>query len=190
MTTPGILAHYNPNSENKVSADASSHGLGAVLLQKVDGQWHPIAYAYRSMMDTESQYVQIEKEALPATWACKTFSSYVQGKTITLETDHKPLVLLLSHKHLDSLPPQVLRFCLRLMRFDYVILHVPGKCLHSTNTLSRAPLKSTAYHNDQEQAEDIKFHVRAVVTAIPASSACVETYCLAQAEDTVCSTLI
>ena len=47
------------------------------------------------MTCTESRYRQIEKEALAATWACEKFATYIQGKTVTLETDHKPLVPLL-----------------------------------------------------------------------------------------------
>ena len=52
-------------------------GLGAVLLQKVQGQWHPVAYASHSMTCTESRYEQIEKEALAATWVCEKFATYV-----------------------------------------------------------------------------------------------------------------
>ena len=44
LTNPNILALYDPTAETTVSADASSHGLGAVLLQKVHNNWHPIAY--------------------------------------------------------------------------------------------------------------------------------------------------
>ena len=47
------------------------------------------------MTCTESRYAQIEKEALAVTWACEKFATYIQGKTITLETDHEPLVPLL-----------------------------------------------------------------------------------------------
>lgn len=49
--------------------------------------------------------------------------------------DHKPLVLLLSSKHLNDLPPRVLRFRLRMAKFDYTIFHVPGKLLYVADTL-------------------------------------------------------
>ena len=49
LTTPNILTLYDPNADTIVSADASSHGVGAVLLQKVQGQWHPVAYTSHSM---------------------------------------------------------------------------------------------------------------------------------------------
>ena len=126
LTTPKILTFYSQAAPTKISADASSYGLGAVLLQLSDSTWHPVAYASRSMTDTEAHYAQIEKEALALTWACEKFSCYILGKHIILETDHKPLVPILSYKHLDNLPPRVLRFRLRLMRFDYDVVHVPG----------------------------------------------------------------
>ena len=74
-------------------------------------QWH--AYASRS----------IEKEALATVWACDKFASYmyIVGLKFHIETDHKPLVPLLGSKHLDTLPPRILQFWLRLARFDYTI---------------------------------------------------------------------
>ena len=62
-------------------------------------------YASRSLTETERRYAQIEKEALAKTWACEKFSQYILAKQILIETDHKPLVPLLSSKHLDDLPP-------------------------------------------------------------------------------------
>ena len=88
LTRPTVLELYNPQKKVKVSADASSHGLGAVLLQEAGDKWKPIAYASRSMTDTEKRYAQIEKEALSLTWACDKFQDYVLGRKFHIETDH------------------------------------------------------------------------------------------------------
>ena len=111
-----------------------------VLLQEVDSKWQPVAYASRTMSDTERQYAQIEKEALSLTWAVENFLMYLLGRTFQMETDHKPLVPLLSSKNLDALPSRVLRFRLRLMRYNFTIMYMPGKHLCIPDTLSRAPL--------------------------------------------------
>ena len=109
------LTLYNPTANIKLSADASSYGLGAVLLQETNNEWQPVAYGSRTMTETERRYTQIEKEALSLTWAAEKFSMYLLGRSFHMETDHKPLVPLLSTKSLDTLPPRVLRFRLRLM---------------------------------------------------------------------------
>ena len=88
--------------------------------------------ASHSLTETERRYTQIEKEALAITWACEKFSEYILGKQIWIETDHKPLVPLITSKHLDDIPPWVLRFLLRLMRFA---LHVPGKYMYTADAL-------------------------------------------------------
>ena len=91
LMKPTVLALYDPAAPTKVSADASSHGLGAVLLQSIDGSWRPVAYASRSMSETKRRYAQIEKEALATTWACEKFANFLIGKHFLVETDHKPL---------------------------------------------------------------------------------------------------
>ena len=135
LTKPTVLALYDPQANTKICAAASAYGLGAVLLQQHSGMhWKAVAYASRSLSNTEWRYSQIEKEALAIAWACEKFASYVLGKAIHLETDYKPLVPLLNRTNLDSLPARVLRFRLRLSRFDYSISHVPGKLLYTADT--------------------------------------------------------
>ena len=56
-STP-TLAHYD--TTRQTSHDASSHELGAVLMQlQDDGEWRPVAYASRAMSPTEQCYAQI-----------------------------------------------------------------------------------------------------------------------------------
>ena len=83
MSAP-VLALYNANRETTLSADASSYGLGAVLFQKQpDGELRPVAYASRAISGVEQPYAQIEKEALPTTWACERCSNSLVGKNST-----------------------------------------------------------------------------------------------------------
>ena len=188
LTKPTILTLYDPLAPMKVCADASSYGLGAVLLQKQNTMWKPVAYASRTLTDTEKRYAQIEKEALASTWACEKFSTYILGTDFTLETDHKPLVPLLGIKCLNDLPPRILRFRLRLARFDYTITHVPGKLLYTADALSRDP--STSGEKDHRLADEAEHIMELNVTNLPASTKTRALYQRAQAEDSTYSLVI
>ena len=122
------------------------------------------------------------------TWASEHFSDYILGKSVEIEFDHKPLVPLLNSKSLHTLPPRVLCFRLRLMRFDCIVHHVAGKSLYTADTLSRAPLPHSK--TDCHSADFIEEHVLAVVSHLPASKDYLQLYKQAQANDPVCSQLI
>ena len=113
LATPTVLRLYDSNAETKISTDASSYRLGAVLLQRNDSadSWKPVAYSSRTLTEPKRHYPHIEKEALATTWVCEKFVDYILGKRIWIETDHKPLVPLFST---DQMPPRVLRLRLRL----------------------------------------------------------------------------
>ena len=51
-----ILALYDPNRDIKINADASSYGIGGVVLQKQDdNEWKPISYISRALTDTDTR---------------------------------------------------------------------------------------------------------------------------------------
>ena len=81
LSRPTTLGLYDINTEIKISADAFSYGIGAVLMQKLNGGWKPIAYAARSLTETEQRYAQIEKEDLATTWACEKFANYLGNQS-------------------------------------------------------------------------------------------------------------
>ncbi|XP_070385024.1 uncharacterized protein [Dermacentor albipictus] len=136
------MAKYHPSNATTVSADASSFGLGAVFLQtQPSGERRPVAFASRSMTDTEKRYSQTEKEALAMTWAIQRFDEFVHGIPFDVESDHLPLVSLLGKMELDMLPPRIQRLRLKTMRYQFRMLHVPGKLLATADTLSRITYK-------------------------------------------------
>lgn len=138
MASDQVLALYDPEKETMVSSDASSFGLGAVLMQKQpSGEMRPVAYASRSMTETERHYAQIEKETLAITWALEHWAEFLIGMRFKVETDQKPLIPLFSTKLIDELPVRIQRFRMRLMRFDFAIAHVPGKLLYTADSLPR-----------------------------------------------------
>ena len=96
------LRYYDRRKPVTVQADASQRGLGACLLQ--DGQ--PIAYASKSLTDTETRYANIERELLAIVFACQRFNTYVLGRPFTVESNHK-LLEMIHQKSLASAPPRL-----------------------------------------------------------------------------------
>ena len=140
-----------------------------MLTQLNKGEWQPVAFASRSMTETECRYAQIEKEALAVTWACEKFRDYILGRNFDIETDHKPLVPLLSSKQLDSLPPRVLRFRLTLMHYSYSITHVPRKLLYTADTLSRA-LTTNSTKDLISLQEEAEVFIHSAIQCLPTTA--------------------
>ena len=186
VSTP-VLAIYDPQLQTQVIADASSYGIGAVMVQKhLEGTWKPVAFISRALSSTEEKYAPIEKEALATTWASERLADYLIGKTFHIETDHKPLVPLLGKKTLDEMPQRIQRLRMRLLRFDFTISHVPGKELTTANALSRAPSKSTS---GVKQKQEIELYVENILLQLPASDKRLEEIAAAQKEDPICRKL-
>ena len=163
VSSDTILAPFDPHRPTQVSADASSYGLGAVLMQQQpSGEWKPISYISRALTTTEQHYAQIEKEALAVTWACERLRDFLTGLQFHIHTDHKPLVPLFTTKGLDELPVRIQRFRLRLMRFSYTVSHIPGKDLTVADTLSRAPTELSNI-SDEEFQEEVEAFVNLVL---------------------------
>ena len=130
-----VLKYFDPSVEAVLQCDASQHGLGACLMQ--NGQ--PVAYASRSLTETECNYVQMEKELLAIVFGVEKFESYLYGRKFKVETDHKPLESILK-KSLLSAPKRLQRMMLRLQNFDFEVEYKKGTLLHLADTLSRAYL--------------------------------------------------
>ena len=71
-----VLALFDPNKETTVNVDASSHSIGAVLMQ--NGK--PVEYAAQSLTPTQCVYAQIEKEMLAIQFGLTHFHQYIYGR--------------------------------------------------------------------------------------------------------------
>ena len=157
LTKAPVLTLYQASLPTRVTADASSYGLGACLEQEHCGGngrkiWKPVYYASRSLTPTEQRFAQIEKEGLALKWACEKFRMYLCGlPRFTLRTDHKPLVVLFGKKPLSELSTRMQRFRLRMTEYAYKIEHVPGKEMRMADTLSRTPLPEALDCTEKEE---------------------------------------
>ena len=113
VTAPPLLKYYEHEKDLVIQYDASEGGLGVALLQ--DGR--PLTYASRALTAAERNYVQIEKELLAIVFSTERFHQYTYGRSVIVESDHKPLESILA-KPLVSAPKRLQRMILRLQRYD------------------------------------------------------------------------
>lgn len=178
------LAHYDYSKNIIVQADACTYGLGGVLIQEDNGR-EVVAYASRTLNDSEKKYSQIEKEALALAFATERFKEYITGINITLETDHQPLVQVLQT---NELTPRLQRIRMRLMRYNYKVVYIPGKQLVLADSLSRNPLSRSESKGD-DLPKEIETYIRFIVNSFPASQNLLGRIRSEQESDYACSKL-
>eukprot|EP00794_Sanderia_malayensis_P001704 gene1704-1898_t len=108
ITSEQVLRHYNPSAPLVLQVDASSIGVGAVILQPDVGTLRPVAYTSRIPANAEKKYSQIKKESLGIVFGVPKFRQYLLGRHFILKTDHKPLITLCGeHNPIPILPDPV-----------------------------------------------------------------------------------
>ncbi|GFN96526.1 retrovirus-related pol polyprotein from transposon 297-like protein [Plakobranchus ocellatus] len=126
------LNYFNTEKATAIEVDSSLVGMGAALIQ----EGRPIAFASKSMTETESRYANIERELLAVVFALERFHTYVYGKHVTIFSDHKPLENI-QYKNLAKAPPRLQRLMLRIQPYNTTIVHKPGKDMIFADYLSR-----------------------------------------------------
>ena len=66
------LAYFDNKKETVLNVDASSTGLGGVIMQ----EGKPVAYGSRTLSSCEQRYANIERELLAITWRVQKFHTY------------------------------------------------------------------------------------------------------------------
>ena len=74
-----MLRHYyDPSKKSVIQVDASSRGLEADFeANAIEGK--PIAFASKSLTETEQRFANIERELLAVVFGCERFRTYIYG---------------------------------------------------------------------------------------------------------------
>lgn len=136
ITSAPVLAYFDNQKETVLNVDASSTGLGGVIIQ----EGRPVAYGSKKLSSCETRYANIERELLAIVWGAEKFHTFVYGRRVVVETDHKPLEAIFK-KPLNETPPRLQRMLLKLTKYDLDVHYVPGVKQKISDCLSRAPVE-------------------------------------------------
>jgi len=117
-----------------MAVDASQFCVGACLFQVIDDLEHPICYLSRKLLNNESRYSTIEKEALALVVAVRAFSVYFGSAPVIVYTDHSPLQFI---NQMANTNQKLLRWSLELQQYSLEIRHRPGRDNRLPDILSR-----------------------------------------------------
>ncbi len=138
LVSAPILACPTREGHFVLSTDASDLGIGAVLEQEQEQGRRVakkvIAYASKTLSDSQRRYCMTNKELLAVVMAVELFKYYLTGQNFTVVTDHTSLTWLRNFREPEGM---VAQWISRLQPFDFAIVHRPGKHHSHADGLSR-----------------------------------------------------
>jgi transposase InsO family protein len=134
VTADSCIQYFDPKKPTVLEVDASLKGLGACLLQ----HGKVVASASKSLTQAQSDYSNIERETLALAYGVTRFHMFLFGKEFTVESDHKPLEMIV-RKPLNSAPPRLRKILTKVQGYTFDLKYKPGSQMVLSDTLSRLP---------------------------------------------------
>ena len=141
VTQAPTLVRYDATKETRVTTDASSIGIGAVLEQRHGNEWRPVAFWNRKLKDPETRYSATDLEWLAVVEAVtKVWYHFLEDLSFTLRSDHQALAKkLLKSAHDPLISARQARWIEKLMPFALTFEYVKGVENVVADVLSRHP---------------------------------------------------
>lgn len=155
LSSSPVLAHYDPSLQLILAVDSSPYGLGAVLLQRYgEGSERPICCASRTLNAAESNYSQLDKEALAIVFGVSRHHQYLYGRSFILRSDHRALSYIFGpNKGIPvTAASRIQRYAVKLAAYDFKIEFIRSDQNSFADALSRLPLSSTKVRIREDDA--------------------------------------
>ena len=107
-----------------------------MLTQIQSGTEKVIAYGSRSLSKCERRYCTTRKKLLAIVYFTEYFRHYLLGRPFEVRTDHNAIRWIFTFKNPEG---QMARWLEMLSRFDFKVIHRPGKLHGNADALSRRP---------------------------------------------------
>ena len=136
MASEPVLAIPIDNAPYCLKTDALDYTLGAVLSQKQDNKWHPVAFLSKSLNEAERNYEIYDKEMLAIMVALDEWRHHLLGAKLQFEiwTDHQNLTYFKKPQKMNRRQAQ---WITELQEYNFTLHHKPGKTNVKADLLSR-----------------------------------------------------
>ena len=84
------------SSITALTVDASDIAVGAVLQQKISENRNPLAFFSKQLRPPERKYSAFDRELLAIYLGVRHFRHFLEGRSFTILTDHKPLTFAMA----------------------------------------------------------------------------------------------
>jgi len=151
-----VLVAPDLDKEFRVEADASNYATGGVLsIKGSDKLWRPVTFISKSLSDIERNYEIHNKEMLAVVRCLEAWRHFLEGVIMKFEiwTDHKNLKYFMKAQKLNR---RQARWALYLLRFNFMLKHIPGSKIRKINSLSRRPDWKVGVERDNEDETLVK----------------------------------
>lgn len=121
------LSFPSPEAPLALMTDCSNTCAGAVLQQREGETWKPLGFFSTKLSETQQRYSTYDRELLAIYLAIKHFRHLIEGRPITIYTDHKPIVYSLQKNAVSKNDtPRRIRQLDFIMQFCTEIRHISG----------------------------------------------------------------
>jgi len=144
-----------------VETDASSKGLGVVLLQ----EGKPLAFWSQALSERSQNKSVYERELMAVVQAIHKWKHYLMGSHFIVVTDQKSLRFLNDQRLLTE---EQFKWASKLIGFDFEITYRPGKENTVADALSRKGhfLALSSFHIDEWEAWEKEVHQDSKLTSL------------------------
>ncbi len=164
------LLHHpstDPTTTYRITADASATATGAALHQMVNGVASPLAFVSAGLSPAQRTYSTFDRELLAAYRAACKFRHMIEGRSVILVTDHKPLAAAFSSKNMTRHDARRQRYLNLLTELVQHVEYVPGADNQVADALSRptAAISSTLVLSDLATAQSEDEEIQQLITS-------------------------
>ena len=161
------LSHPSEDVPLALMTDASDTCVGGVLQQKIRGKWLPLGYFSKRLSETQQKYSTYDKELAAIYMSMIHFRNMLEGRQLTIFTDHKPLTYAFTKNNSSNKEiPRRARQLMYISEFTSDIQHIKGSANTVADALSRVEsilCPTTFDYEELARAQDAEHRVTATV---------------------------